>query len=40
MYERLIDKNEMPIMEKFLAYIGNEKELFENIDLFLINDIN
>ena len=40
MYERLLNKNEMPTMEEFLAYIGKGKELFENIDAFLINEIN
>lgn len=40
MYERLLNKNEMPTMEEFIAYIGRGKELFESIDAFLINEIN
>ncbi|WP_029505001.1 DUF3788 family protein [Lachnoclostridium phytofermentans] len=40
MYERLSNKNEKPTMEEFLAYIGEGKELFDNVDAFLLNDIN
>lgn len=40
MYERLINKNEMPTIEEFLVYIGKGKELFDSIDAFLINEIN
>ena len=40
MYERLLNKNEMPTMEEFLAYIGKGKEWFDNIDAFLINELN
>ena len=40
MYERLLNKDEMPTMEEFLAYIGKGKELFDNIDAFLINEID
>lgn len=40
MYERLINKNEMPTIEEFLAFIGKGKELFDSIDAFLINEIN
>ena len=35
MYERLLNKNEMPTMEEFLSHIGKEKNLFEIIDVFL-----
>jgi len=40
MYERLLNKNEMPTIEEFLAYIGKGKELFDSIDAFLIYEIN
>lgn len=40
MYERLINKNEMPTIEEFLVHIGKGKELFDSIDAFLINEIN
>ncbi len=40
MYERLLNKNEMPTIEEFSAYIGKGKELFDSIDAFLINEIN
>lgn len=40
MYERLINKNEMPTIEEFLVHIGKGKELFGSIDAFLINEIN
>lgn len=40
MYERLLDKNVKPTMEEFVAHIGIGKELFENIDAFLINELN
>lgn len=39
MYERLLNKNEMPTMEEFLTYIRKGNELFDNIDAFLINEI-
>ena len=39
MYERLLNKNEMPTMEEFLAFIGKRKELFDSIEAFLINEI-
>lgn len=39
-YERLTNKNEIPTIEEFSAYIGKAKELFEIIDDFLINKIN
>ena len=40
MYERLSDKNFMPKIEEFIIYIGACKDLFENIDLFLKNELN
>lgn len=40
MYERLINKNEMPTIDELLVYIGKAKELFDSIDAFLINEIN
>ena len=40
MYERLLNKNEMPTIEEFLVHIGKGKELFDSIDTFLINEIN
>jgi hypothetical protein len=40
MYERLLNKKEMPTMEEFLVNIGKGKELFDNIDAFLINEID
>lgn len=40
MYERLLNKNEMPTMEEYLNYISNAIDLFEIIDAFLINEIN
>lgn len=39
MYERLLNKSVVPTMEEFLAYIRKGKELFDNIDAFLINEI-
>ena len=40
MYEKLSDKNNIPTTEEFIAFIGTCKELFENIDLFLTNELN
>ena len=40
MYERLLNKNEIPTIEEFLAFIGRGKELFDSIDAFLLNEIN
>jgi len=40
MYERLSDKKNMPTIEEFTIYIGACKDLFENIDLFLRNELN
>lgn len=40
MYERLLDKNVKPTIEEFMAHIGIEKELFENIDVFLMNELD
>ena len=40
MYERLLNKIEMPTIEEFLAFIGRGKELFDSIDAFLLNEIN
>lgn len=40
MHERLLNKNEMPTIEEFLAFIGERKKLFDSIDAFLINEIN
>ena len=40
MYERLSDKNNMPTMEEFITHIGVCRESFENIDLFLANELN
>lgn len=40
MFERLINKNEIPTMKEFLDYIGKGKELFENIDAYLQNEID
>jgi hypothetical protein len=40
MYERLSDKNNMPTIEDFILHIGLCKELFENIDLFITNELN
>lgn len=40
MYERLPNKKEIPTLEEILKYIGKEKGLFENVDAFLIGEIN
>lgn len=40
MYERLLNKEEIPTIEEFLAFIGRGKELFDSIDAFLLNEIN
>lgn len=39
MYERLLNKNEMPTIEELLAFVGKGKELFDSIEAFLINEI-
>jgi len=40
MYERLADKKIVPSMDEFVSYIGVCKELFGNIQLFIINELN
>ncbi len=40
MYERLINKKEIPTIDEFLAYIGKRKGLFDKINDFLINELN
>ena len=40
MYERLSDKNSIPTIEDFISHIGTCKALFENIDLFITNELN
>lgn len=40
MYERLINKKEIPTIDEFLAYIGKRKGLFEKVNDFLINELN
>ena len=39
MSERLLNKNEIPTTEGFLSHIGQAKELYADIDVFLIDDI-
>lgn len=39
MYERLIPKNQMPTLEEYLSHIGKEKDLFDAIDAFLVDDL-
>lgn len=40
MYERLKDKNNKPTLEESMSFIGAAKELFDNIDRFLVNELN
>ena len=40
MYERLTDKNKEPTMDEFLDNMGICRELFEDIDGFLVNELN
>jgi hypothetical protein len=40
MYERLSDKNSMPTIEDLISHIGACKGLFENINLFITNELN
>lgn len=39
MYERLINKKEIPTKEEFLDYMGKSRELFDMVDDFLINEL-
>lgn len=40
MYERLSDKKAIPTIEQFISHIGACKELFEDIDLLITNELN
>lgn len=40
MFERLIDKNIKPNYEQAVEFIGTKKDLFENIENYLIDDFN
>lgn len=40
MHERLNDKDNKPTVEQAMNFIGTGKEIFENIDDFLINEFN
>lgn len=40
MYERLSDKNSKPTTEDLITHIGVCKGLFENINLFITNELN
>ena len=40
MYDRLSDKNIIPSMEQVIAHISACKELFEDIDLFITNELD
>jgi hypothetical protein len=40
MYERLNDNAIKPNLQEAMEFIGSSKELFENIDNFLVNELN
>ena len=39
MYEKLADKKAMPTEDEFVAHMGAVKEFFENIDSFLMDEL-
>ena len=39
MYERMLDKQHKPTYGDFTEYCGNCKNLFEKVDVFLINEL-
>ena len=40
MYERLTNKNNIPLVEEFVSHIGVCKDLYENIQVFLTDELN
>lgn len=40
MYERMLDKQHQPTMDEFTAYCGASKILFEEINNYLLSELN